>query len=82
VLPLITAMYIAQAVTSFTSSSGPAAESTGATFVIVFFAVRIARSWGLLGLRGGGVLDLLVTRSPGPGGAAGTGQEAAENDSG
>ena len=32
---------------------------------MIFFAVGIARSWGLLGLRGGGVLDLLVGRQAG-----------------
>jgi hypothetical protein len=29
----------------------------------VFFAVGIARSWELLGMRGGGFLDLLAGRS-------------------
>ncbi len=59
-LPLIVVMYAAQIITAVTSSSGKSALSTGAVFVMVFFAVGIARSWELLGLRGGGVLDLLV----------------------
>jgi hypothetical protein len=29
----------------------------------VFFAVGIARSWELLGLRGGGLMDLLVAHA-------------------
>jgi hypothetical protein len=30
------------------------------TFVYILFAIGIARSWELLGLRGGGPLDLLT----------------------
>ena len=44
------------------SEPGPARKA-GATFVLIFFAVGIARSWELLGLRGGGLLDFLVTRA-------------------
>jgi uncharacterized membrane protein YhaH (DUF805 family) len=62
VLPVIAIMYGAQAVTAFTSHTAHAALSHGATFVMIFFAVGIARSWELLGLRGGGVLDLLTGR--------------------
>ena len=58
-LLLIVATYVAQTVTSFTASDP---RGNGATFVLVFFAVGIARSWELLGLRGGGLLDFLVTR--------------------
>jgi len=61
-LVLIVVMYGAQAVTGFTATGGPGARSAGATFVLAFFAVGIARSWQLLGLRGGGLLDLLVSR--------------------
>ena len=53
------ATYVAQTVTSFTASDP---RGNGATFVLIFFAVGIARSWELLGLRGGGLLDFLVSR--------------------
>ncbi len=65
VLPAIAIMYGAQVVTSITSDTAHAALNNGATFVMIFFAVGIARSWELLGLRGGGVLDLLVGRQAG-----------------
>jgi len=58
-LPLIAAMYGAQTVTAALASSPRAAESSGATFVMIFFAVGIARSWELLGVKAGGILDLL-----------------------
>ena len=71
-LLLIVATYLAQTVSAFTSSEPGPARKAGATFVLIFFAVGIARSWELLGLRGGGVLDFLVTRagSAVPAGAA------------
>ncbi len=59
-LLLIVATYVAQTVTALTASD---ARRTGATFVMIFFAVGIARSWELLGLRGGGLLDFLVARA-------------------
>ncbi len=59
-LLLIVATYVAQVVTSFTASDP---RGNGATFVLIFFAVGIARSWELLGLRGGGLLDFLVARA-------------------
>jgi hypothetical protein len=34
----------------------------GVTFVYILFSVGIARSWELLGLRGGGPFDLLAQR--------------------
>lgn len=61
-LPLITLLYGLQIASAFTSSSAHAAQSAGATFVLIFFGVGIARSWELLGVRGGGVLDLLAGR--------------------
>jgi hypothetical protein len=66
-LALIIAMYAGQAAAAFTSTTTQSARSTGATFVLLFFAVGIARSWELLGLRGGGVLDFLVSRAHAPG---------------
>lgn len=65
VLPAIAIMYGAQVVTAITSNTAAAALRNGATFVMIFFAVGIARSWELLGLRGGGILDLLVGRQAG-----------------
>jgi hypothetical protein len=62
-LPFIVLLYGLQAVTAFTATSSRSAEHAGATFVMIFFAVGIARSWELLGLRGGGLLDLLVSRA-------------------
>lgn len=38
------------------------AQSDAATLVFIFFGVGIARAWELLGLGGGGLLDLLSTR--------------------
>jgi hypothetical protein len=46
------------------------------------FATGISRSWELLGLRGGGPLDLLVERLDAPVGAAGGVGPAAGPDSG
>lgn len=60
-------MYAGQTAAAFTSTTIQSARSTGATFVLLFFAVGIARSWELLGLRGGGVLDFLVSRAHAPG---------------
>ena len=59
-LPLIVLLYVFQAVTAYTSSQP---DRTGATFVLIFFAVGIVRSWELLGLRGGGPLDFLARRT-------------------
>ncbi|MGN6793003.1 MAG: hypothetical protein ACTHJW_11535 [Streptosporangiaceae bacterium] len=64
-LSLILATYAWQTVVSFTATGRHEAMSAGATFVLVFFAVGIARSWELLGMRGGGILDLLVSRREG-----------------
>lgn len=51
----------AVAATAFTSGSGLAAMSDAVTLVFVFFGVGLARAWELLGLQGGGLLDLLAT---------------------
>ena len=61
-LVLILATYVWQTVVSFTAKNRHEAMAAGATFVLVFFAIGIARSWELLGMRGGGFLDLLVSR--------------------
>lgn len=46
------------------------------------FAAGIARSWELLGLRGGGPLDLLAQRldDPGTGPAGGSGGNSPDRD--
>ena len=72
-------MYAGQTAAAFTSTTIQSARSTGATFVLLFFAVGIARSWELLGLRDGGVLDFLVSRAHAPGRE---GHRAAEPDGG
>lgn len=65
-LPLIVALYGLQTVLAFTATSSQQAQRAGATLVMIFFAVGIARSWELLGVRGGGLLDLLVARADRP----------------
>ena len=81
-LLFIIAVYLGQIVAAITERSAASAQSAAGTLVLVFFAVGIARSWELLGLRGGGLMDLLVTHAqsvielpraksgdrPGPGG--------------
>ena len=62
-LSLITVIYAAQAATSFLASTTAQAHSDASTFVFILFAVGIARSWELLSIRGGGLLDLLVARA-------------------
>src|ERR1035438_10750214 len=57
-LPLIVLLYGFQAASFFTAHGSKAAQSDAATFVLIFFGVGIARSWELLGLRGGGLLEI------------------------
>jgi hypothetical protein len=59
-LLFIMAVYVGQIVAAITARSAASAQSAAGTLVLVFFAVGIARSWELLGLRGGGLMDLLV----------------------
>ncbi len=61
-LGLIVATYAAQAGTALLASTPGQARALAARFLFIFFAIGIARSWELLGLRGGGVLDLLGAR--------------------
>ena len=86
-LVVITGLYCYQVSTAFTAPGSEQALSDAATLVFVFFGVGLVRAWELLGLRGGGLLDLLVVGvrqtvakdgagpdlgdSPGPGPAAG-----------
>ena len=53
-------MYAAQVVTGFILRTSSSQASATVTFVYILFAVGIARSWELLGLHGGGPLDLLA----------------------
>jgi hypothetical protein len=61
-LGLIMVMYAAQALFGGTAGSASHSDSLSTTFVFIMFAVGIARSWELLGIRGGGPLDLLSER--------------------
>jgi hypothetical protein len=56
----IIAVYAAQVIGGFVASSASARDNLSVTYVYVMFAVGISRSWELLGLRGGGPLDLLA----------------------
>ena len=62
-IALIIATYAFQIATAFTATTSMAVRSAGAMFVMIFFAIGIARSRELLGLRGGGLLDFLVARA-------------------
>ena len=62
-LLFIIGVYVGQTVAAIIARSAASAQSASGTLVLVFFAVGIARSWELLGLRGGGLLDLLVAHA-------------------
>jgi len=72
----ISACYAAQAALSFVTSTAAQSHAQAAVFVFILFAVGIARSWELLGLRGGGLLDLLVARADQAVTAHGSGKNA------
>lgn len=61
-LLLISVMYALQAILGGTASTAAGSDSLSVTFIMIMFAVGIARSWELLGLDGGGPLDLLTAR--------------------
>jgi hypothetical protein len=61
-LALIIMMYAAQSILGGTAGSASQSDSLSVTFIFIMFAVGIARSWELLGIRGGGPLDLLTER--------------------
>jgi hypothetical protein len=61
-LGIITAVYAAQLFSGLIGPSGSGQEDLSATFVYIMFGTGISRSWELLGLRGGGILDLLSQR--------------------
>jgi hypothetical protein len=58
-LGAIIAVYTAQLVTGLIPMSPAGQASQTVTFIYAMFGVGIARSWELLGLHGGGPLDLL-----------------------
>ena len=55
-------MYAAQLISGFAASSASAQADLSVSFVYAMFATGISRSWELLGLHGGGPLDLLTQR--------------------
>jgi hypothetical protein len=61
-LSFIVAVYAAQLVGGFAVSGGAGQADLAVTFLYIMFGVGISRSWELLGLRGGGPLDLLAQR--------------------
>jgi hypothetical protein len=63
-LGFIIVVYTAQILTGLLVSSASVADMAE-TFVYTMFAIGISRSWELLGLRGGGPLDLLAQRLEG-----------------
>jgi len=77
------AVYAAQVISGFVASSMSAQVSLSVVFLYIMFGTAISRSWELLGLRGGGPLDLLAERlearppappaNPGPDSAPGAG---------
>jgi hypothetical protein len=79
----IIAVYAAQVISGFVASSVSTQETMSVVFLYIMFGTGISRSWELLGLRGGGPLDLLVQRlearpptppaAPGPDSAPGAG---------
>ncbi len=58
-LSFIIAVYAAQVISGFVARSASAQADLSVTFVYIMFGTGISRSWELLGLRGGGPLDLL-----------------------
>jgi len=61
-LGFIILVYATQVITGIVLRTPSSRASVSVTFVYTLFAVGIARSWELLGLEGGGPLDLLARR--------------------
>jgi hypothetical protein len=59
-LGFIIVIYAAQVVTGLLTQTTASQEDMAATFVYTMFAIGITRCWELLGLHGGGPLDLLA----------------------
>ena len=61
-LGFIIAVYAAQIISGIVLRTPDSEANSTVTFVYILFGVGIARSWELLGLEGGGPLDLLARR--------------------
>ncbi len=61
-LGFIIVVYAAQVISGFVTHTQVSEAEAAVTFVYIMFGVGIARSWELLGLQGGGPLDLLAQR--------------------
>lgn len=61
-LTLILATYLAQVILALAERSAAGSDSASVGFILGMFAVGIGRSWELIGLQGGGPLDLLARR--------------------
>ena len=61
-LGFIIAVYAAQIISGVVLRTPDSKATSTVTFVYILFGVGIARSWELLGLEGGGPLDLLARR--------------------
>ena len=61
-LGFIIAVYVAQIISGIALRAADSEATSTVTFVYILFGVGIARSWELLGLEGGGPLDLLARR--------------------
>jgi hypothetical protein len=55
-------VYAVQIISGIVLRTPDSKASSAVTFVYILFGVGIARSWELLGLEGGGPLDLLARR--------------------
>ena len=61
-LGFIILVYAAQVISGFVLHTASSEASLSVTFLYILFGTGIARSWELLGLEGGGPLDLLARR--------------------
>jgi hypothetical protein len=61
-LGFIIAVYAAQVISGIVLRTPDSEATSTVTFVYILFGVGIARSWELLGLEGGGPLDLRARR--------------------
>jgi Kef-type K+ transport system membrane component KefB len=60
IVTLIVAMYAAQIILSAIAKTPAKSDSVSVMFIFIMFGIGIGRSWELLGLKGGGPLDLLT----------------------
>jgi hypothetical protein len=76
---VIIGLYAYQVSTAFTAPGSEQALSDAATLVFVFFGVGLVRAWELLGLHGGGLLELLVVNVRRAGAKDGAGPDLGES---